>query len=233
MLEVLASDECGGAAITMPLKSAILPFLDEVSPESKATGACNTVVKVPLGVWEEADGRKRWKLVGTNTDILGVRNALLLALSSQLSSPSSLPPTPRISGSALLIGGGATTRSAAYALTLLSLSPLYIINRDEAEVKAVVESMPGVQFIHLATVDDVQRYLSGKGREIVMGVGAIPAIPPQTPAERAVYEIAGAVFSLPYDSESASTTIPSENGIRPQKRIYLEMAVRPSPSPLA
>lgn len=48
----------------MPLKAEILKHLDEISPESYATGACNTVVRVP-----REDGSI--KLVGTNTDFLG------------------------------------------------------------------------------------------------------------------------------------------------------------------
>lgn len=46
--------------VTMPLKAAILPYLDEISPESRATGACNTIIKVPT-----ATG---FKFVGQNTD---------------------------------------------------------------------------------------------------------------------------------------------------------------------
>jgi shikimate 5-dehydrogenase len=45
----------------MPIKTAIIPFLDELSPESRITNACNTIVKVPT-----ANGGI--KLVGQNTD---------------------------------------------------------------------------------------------------------------------------------------------------------------------
>jgi quinate dehydrogenase len=46
----------------MPIKSKVLEYLDEISPEGKATGACNTIVPVDL-----PDGTV--KLVGTNTDL--------------------------------------------------------------------------------------------------------------------------------------------------------------------
>lgn len=52
----------------MPLKAAIIPFLDEISEESKATGACNTIVKVPVASSETTDTTFKYKLVGTNTD---------------------------------------------------------------------------------------------------------------------------------------------------------------------
>ena len=48
----------------MPLKSAIMPYLDDITPESRLTGAVNTVVKVKDG------GQVR--LTGTNTDFLGM-----------------------------------------------------------------------------------------------------------------------------------------------------------------
>lgn len=48
----------------MPLKAAIIPHLDEITPESRLTGAVNTVVRV-----QTAEGLK---LVGTNTDFLGM-----------------------------------------------------------------------------------------------------------------------------------------------------------------
>jgi shikimate 5-dehydrogenase len=51
-------------SVTMPLKSEILKHLDEISPVSEATGACNTIVRV-----KKEDGSI--KLVGTNTDFLG------------------------------------------------------------------------------------------------------------------------------------------------------------------
>lgn len=50
---------------TMPLKAAIIPYLDSITPESDLTGAVNTVVKV------REEGKEGFKLVGTNTDFLG------------------------------------------------------------------------------------------------------------------------------------------------------------------
>jgi len=115
----------------MPIKTAIIPYLDDLSPEGRTTGAVNTIVKVPSpnGI----------KLVGTNTDILGVKNALLSSLRIQhpnafISHQSRYPSN--IKGAGLVIGGGATTRSAAYALQTFGLHPIYLINRDPEEVEA-------------------------------------------------------------------------------------------------
>ncbi|KAF7303129.1 Pentafunctional arom polypeptide [Mycena kentingensis (nom. inval.)] len=225
MLEVVKSADVGGAAVTMPIKTAIIPFLDELSPESKITNACNTIVKVQLpggGV----------KLVGQNTDILGVRNALLSALREQ--HPTKTIPSdasaayPAGVGAGLVIGGGATTRSAAHALTLLGLAPIYLINRDEKEVKDVMHAMPHLSsksgLIHLKDPADVEKYLVGEGKPtLLMIVGCIPSLAPQTYEERMVYTTASAVLTTVYSvPETASPVL-----AYPTKRLFLEMPYKP------
>lgn len=174
------------ASVTMPIKASILPYLDEISHECQVTGACNTIVKVPTS--------SGFKLVGQNTDsapyschisgngvdivpVLGVRNSLLSGLRSQfpdvtIHSESAYPSSVR--GAGLIIGGGATTRSAAYALTLLGLSPIFLINRDVEEVRAVQKSLSHLNVIHLKSSDDVERLLAQPdSSNILMIVGAI------------------------------------------------------------
>ncbi|KAJ7147641.1 hypothetical protein C8R43DRAFT_1108294 [Mycena crocata] len=225
MLDIVHSDECGGAAVTMPIKIAIIPFLDELSPESQITNACNTIVKVPTpngGV----------KLVGQNTDILGVRNALLSALKEQ--HPASTIPSdasaayPPNAGSGLVIGGGATTRSAAHALTLLGLAPIFLINRDLDEVRAVMDAMPHLsahgRLIHLRDPADVETHLVGKGKaRILTIVGCIPSFAPQTVAERMVYTTASAVLTVPYTVPTAASPVLPY----PTQRLFLEMPYKP------
>jgi shikimate dehydrogenase len=83
--------EWAGLSLTMPLKTAVLPLLDEVSPLAGVTGSVNTVLL--------RDGRR----LGDNTDVAG----LCLALD-------------RVGGGrggrAVVLGGGATARSALAAL---------------------------------------------------------------------------------------------------------------------
>jgi shikimate dehydrogenase len=57
-----------GLNITHPCKQAVIPFLHDLSPESQAIGALNTVVF--------RDGRR----FGHNTDWTGFRNSLSLGL---------------------------------------------------------------------------------------------------------------------------------------------------------
>jgi len=119
----------------MPIKTAIIPYLDALTPEASQTGAVNTIVKVPIPFSSPTS----YRLVGTNTDILGVKNALLSALRSQhpnisISSQGCYSKTARAAG--VVIGGGATTRSAAHALWTMGLETVYLVNMDVGEVEA-------------------------------------------------------------------------------------------------
>ncbi|MEU6850709.1 shikimate dehydrogenase [Actinacidiphila alni] len=84
-----------GLSLTMPLKRAVIPLLDEVSDTAACVEAVNTVV---FG----ADGRRR----GDNTDIPG----MLAALRER-----GVGPVP----SAAVLGAGATASSALAALARL------------------------------------------------------------------------------------------------------------------
>jgi shikimate dehydrogenase len=101
-----------GLSLTMPLKTAVLPLLDEIDPVARATGAVNTVVLGP-------DGRRS----GWNTDVQGIVAAVLRG---------SLEPLPA-AGSAAVIGGGATSRSAIAALARLGAGRVNVrLRRPEA-----------------------------------------------------------------------------------------------------
>ena len=121
----------------------------------------------------------------------GVRNALLRALRAQHSIHAfkSDQRFPSGATSALIIGGGATTRSAVYALGALGLNPIFLVNRDEKEVRTVVESFSDpstsngrLKLVHLRGIDVVDKYFGASmtdgGEErtppLTIIVGAIP-----------------------------------------------------------
>lgn len=231
----------------MPIKVAIIPYLDGVTPEGKNTGAVNTIVKV----LNPTTGKR--ELIGTNTDFLGVRNALLRQLRLQYPS-TSIAPTDHYApgvGSAMVIGGGATTRSAVHALHTLGLSPIFLVNRDKDEVTAVQDSFPHLRetLIHLDTVARAESLLASNsstsppivdGKPIppmLMVVGAIPAIAPKTPAERSVYTIVTSVLTIPYSvpavsSLSTSAVNNTSNLPLPITRLFLDMAYKPRLTPM-
>lgn len=104
--------EWAGLSLTMPLKTAVLPLLDEIDDVARATGAANTVV---LG----AGGRRS----GWNTDVEGMVRALMTG---------SLEPDPAAAGAGV-IGGGATARSAIAAVARLGATRVLVrLRRPEA-----------------------------------------------------------------------------------------------------
>ncbi|HEX6470610.1 MAG TPA: shikimate dehydrogenase [Streptosporangiaceae bacterium] len=100
-----------GLSLTMPLKRAVLPLLDEVSGLAVAVGGANTVT-FPGG-----------HRVGDNTDVHGIVTALA---EGGVAAPSS----------AVVLGGGATACSALAALRELGLPKAAVVVRDPARAAA-------------------------------------------------------------------------------------------------
>lgn len=102
-----------------------MAHLDHLTEDARQAGACNTVFV------REENGEKAY--VGTNTDCIGIREALL---------------RNRLQGDedqfrgkpALIIGGGGTARTAIYVLRKwLGSSQIYLVNRDRAEIQAILD----------------------------------------------------------------------------------------------
>ncbi|WP_194895528.1 shikimate dehydrogenase, partial [Catenulispora pinisilvae] len=109
-----------GLSLTMPLKRAVIPLLDEVSATARAVDAVNTVLFAE-------DGSR----TGTNTDIPGLVNALAERGVSQ-------------AASAAVLGAGATASSALSALSAITSGEVevYIRNRArDAEVHAIADAV--------------------------------------------------------------------------------------------
>ncbi|ERF70246.1 hypothetical protein EPUS_00434 [Endocarpon pusillum Z07020] len=106
----------------MAYKMAIIPHLDELTPEGEAIGAINTMF-----LKANPDGSRRF--CGTNTDYVGVRKGF----------SANVPDLAIYRGRpGLVIGGGGTSRTAIYAFQhFLECPPIYMVNRDKSEVDAV------------------------------------------------------------------------------------------------
>lgn len=127
LLQILRSNEFGGASVTIPHKIDIIPHLDELSETARMVGAVNTVV--PL----QSNGSTR--LLGDNTDWMGIRQALLSSFTSDHQA---------LDGKAtgLVIGAGGTSRAAIYALHSLGMSTIYLFNRTIPNAQAVAAAFP-------------------------------------------------------------------------------------------
>lgn len=160
----------------MPHKVAIIPHLHSLTPEATAIGAVNTVFLLD----PSAPPSSR-QLVGTNTDCIGIREALT----------QNLPPSTFASfaGSpAAIIGGGGTSRAAVYALKKwVGASKIYMLNREESEVAAVVQECVAAGFIDAADIMWVSSaaHAAALPKPKVI-VSAIPDFAPVSDSEKAV-----------------------------------------------
>ncbi|MFJ4871801.1 shikimate dehydrogenase [Streptomyces sp. NPDC088757] len=104
-------DSWAGLSLTMPLKRAIIPLLDEVSDTAASVEAVNTVVL-------REDGRR----VGDNTDVPG----MIAALHER--------GVEKVEAAAVL-GAGATASSALAALARICAGPVTAYVRSEARAE--------------------------------------------------------------------------------------------------
>jgi quinate dehydrogenase len=159
----------------MPNKVAIIPHLDEVTDECRDVGACNTLFVRTL-----SDGRRRY--CGANTDVRGV--------SGSFENNVARPDAVYRGRPALVIGGGGAARSAVYALRKhLGVTAIYLVNRDPAEVQAVVRDCAargyGQGLVHVESPEQAAG-LEGPGAI----VACVPDYAPQTDAERRARAVA-------------------------------------------
>jgi shikimate dehydrogenase len=119
----------GGLSITLPFKSAVIPFLDQLDPLAERIGAVNTIIK--------AEG----KLVGYNTDGHGAVRALEAVMD--------------LSGKrCLLVGAGGAARAIGYVLSTRGVE-IVIANRSTEKGKSIAEFLGG-RFIPLAEADHIE-----------------------------------------------------------------------------
>ena len=101
-------EEWRGLSLTMPLKEVAAEVATTVDEVARRAGAVNTLVRRDDGGWD-----------ATNTDVVGVVRALA-------------PHLPEGATRALVLGAGATARSAVLALAELGVTTLTVRARDTA-----------------------------------------------------------------------------------------------------
>lgn len=141
-----------GLSVTMPLKTAVIQYCDELSETARVTGAVNTVY--PRGE----------RVLGDNTDVIGIVNALLHA---------GLKPNPERDEPAV-IGGGATAISALTALHKLGYRRASVYARSLhklGDLQAVAERL-GVQLEQIS-LSELPQNLAERGHHPV--ISTLPA----------------------------------------------------------
>ena len=112
--------EFSGFSVTIPYKTEIIPFLDELSDEAKAIGAVNTVKNV------------NGKLIGYNTDAFGFGQSIKPFLNNHHER-------------AMILGTGGASKAIAYVLKNIGLSVIFISrnpkNNSEFGYESINENM--------------------------------------------------------------------------------------------
>jgi shikimate dehydrogenase len=116
-------DDVAGANVTVPHKLNVMPYLDAVSPQARAIGAVNTIIKV------RHHGASVVHLLGDNTDWIGFLNDLRW----HAVEPAELRR-------ALVLGAGGSARGIVYALASQGLA-VDIVNRDAARAERLALDM--------------------------------------------------------------------------------------------
>jgi shikimate dehydrogenase len=134
-----------GLSLTMPLKRAVLPLLDEAEPLVAEVGAANTVI---------FDAGRR---SGHNTDVAGMIAALAESLPDQEDGRAgSLAGLARAGDrTALILGAGATACSALAAVRGLGIAEATVAVRDPgraATLRAAAERLGMV--VQIVSFDD-------------------------------------------------------------------------------
>ena len=106
-----------GVNVTVPHKSAVIPFLSGIDREASCIGAVNTLVRTEQG------------FCGYNTDLSGLYRALLAEGIS-------------VSGEeVILLGAGGAARAAAFLCALRGAKQVYLLNRSLEKGEAVAREV--------------------------------------------------------------------------------------------
>lgn len=117
-LRALVLAGLSGCNVTVPLKEAILPLLDEIDPMARAIGSVNTVVV------------KGGRTIGCTTDGIGLRRAL-----------QELGWSPARMRRSVLLGAGGAARAAAWELARPRGSQVTIANRHPGRARRLARAL--------------------------------------------------------------------------------------------
>ncbi len=105
-----------GLSVTVPYKTAIIPFLDELSVEAQAIGAVNSI------------GFENGKAIGYNTDAHGFHQSIKPFLTNQHER-------------ALIIGTGGAAKAVAYVLQQIGLNVVFVARNPKGENEFPFEAL--------------------------------------------------------------------------------------------
>jgi shikimate dehydrogenase len=147
-VDALRRGDFAGINVTVPHKSKVLKLVDEVHASARATGAANTLVRLP-------DGRVR----AHNTDMPAIAEELTRLVGD---------PTKLRGGVGLVIGTGGAARAAIVALAShLSVGRVLVRGRSLAET--------GHAIAYVREIDRILAAAGGRGVAVALGADGLHA----------------------------------------------------------
>ncbi len=119
----IKDNKLDGLNVTVPFKSDVIPFLDELSEESRITQSVNTIYMHDK------------KLIGHNTDIKGFELSLM-ETQFELKNKS-----------ILILGAGGVVPSIIYALEKLGVSKIIISNRTKQKAENLKKNFSNINVV--------------------------------------------------------------------------------------
>ncbi|MFJ8388596.1 shikimate dehydrogenase [Streptomyces sp. NPDC094438] len=200
-----------GLSLTMPLKRAAVPLLDEVSPLVHATGTANTVI------------RRGRRLLGENTDVDGMVQALRDAGVSRAKS-------------ACVLGAGATAATALAALHLLGCTAVTVIARDLGRTGELTRAADRIGVtLHLRPWADAVRHLEADLVVSALPPGAADPLAPLWPAAATLLDVVYRPWPTPIAraaQEAGSTVVGGLPMLLHQAARQVELQTGRTPAPL-
>jgi shikimate dehydrogenase len=120
LLHAVRTAGFAGTNVTYPCKEAVLPLLDEVSPEARQIGAVNTVTVDWAG-----------RACGYNTDHVGFRRAFEETFGGEAARGQTV----------LLVGAGGAGRAVAFALLDLAAEAVLVYDTDTERAGRLAEEL--------------------------------------------------------------------------------------------
>ena len=158
-----------GLNVTVPYKSAVIPFLKEIDPLAEQIGAVNTLVRTQ-------DGYK-----GYNTDMPGLYRAMC-ADGVELEGEK-----------VIILGAGGVARAVAMLMAQKSVEQIIILNRTVERARQIAEEVNGIAGREIASAYAMDEYnrLSDTSKYLAIqatSVGMYPNVEEAVITEDAFYQ---------------------------------------------
>ena len=183
-----------GANVTVPHKTAVVPWMDELAPAARRLGAVNTIV------------RRGERLIGDNTDLPGFARAL-----------ADLRPD-LAAARAVVIGAGGAARAVVAALADAG-ARIALHNRGTGRARALIDALalPDVALLPAAALADAVAGCDLLVQTTTVGMDGGPA---GSPLPDGVLPDRGAVVDLVYRpaitpllAAALAAGLPAQNGL--------------------